>query len=67
MRSSRAAAAVGVLCLALSALVLAQASSGLVQRVIDSDTIVVSGIGTVRLIGVDTPETVDPRKPVEYF
>lgn len=23
--------------------------------------------GTVRLIGVDTPETVDPRKPVEAF
>jgi len=23
--------------------------------------------GTVRLIGVDTPETVDPRKPVQEF
>ena len=38
-----------------------------VTRVIDGDTIVVEGVGTVRLIGVDTPETVDPRRPVEYF
>ena len=36
-------------------------------RVVDGDTIVVEGIGKVRLIGVDTPETVHPRKPVEYF
>ena len=36
-------------------------------RVIDGDTIVVEGIGTVRLIGVDTPETVDPDSPVEYY
>jgi micrococcal nuclease len=38
-----------------------------VTRAIDGDTIVVEGVGTVRLIGVDTPETVDPRRPVEYF
>jgi len=38
-----------------------------VTRVIDGDTIVVEGVGTVRLIGVDTPETVDPRRPVGYF
>ena len=36
-------------------------------RVVDGDTIVVESIGKVRLIGVDTPETVHPRKPVEYF
>ena len=36
-------------------------------RVIDGDTIVLDGDETVRLIGVDTPETKDPRKPVEYF
>ncbi len=36
-------------------------------RVVDGDTIVVEGIGKVRLIGVDTPETVHPKKPVEYF
>jgi micrococcal nuclease len=42
-------------------------SAQMVTRVIDGDTIVVAGVGTVRLIGVDTPETVDPRKPVELF
>ena len=36
-------------------------------RVIDGDTIVLDGNETVRLIGVDTPETKDPRKPVEAF
>ena len=36
-------------------------------RVVDGDTIVVEGIGKIRLIGVDTPETVHPRKPVEYY
>jgi len=46
-----------------------------VERVVDGDTIVVSfsantGLGLkekLRLIGVDTPETVDPRKPVERY
>ena len=38
-----------------------------VTRFIDGDTVVVEGVGTVRLIGVDTPETVDPRRPVQYF
>ena len=38
-----------------------------VTRVIDGDTIVVESIGTVRLIGVDTPETVDPSEPVQCF
>lgn len=36
-------------------------------RVVDGDTIVLDGNETVRLIGVDTPETKDPRKPVEAF
>jgi len=52
------------------ALLLALPSSALAQlvtRVVDGDTIVVAGVGTVRLIGVDTPETVDPRKPVQFF
>jgi len=43
------------------------AHAQLVTRVIDGDTIVVAGVGTVRLIGVDTPETVDPRTPAQYF
>ena len=38
-----------------------------VSRVIDGDTIMLDGRERVRLIGVDTPETVDPRKPVQYF
>jgi micrococcal nuclease len=41
-----------------------------VLRVVDGDTIVVSVNGkneTVRLIGINTPETVDPRKTVECF
>lgn len=41
-----------------------------VIKVVDGDTIVVR-IGTLnetlRLIGINTPETVDPRKPVECF
>ena len=36
-------------------------------RVVDGDTIVVEGIGKVRLIGVDTPETKHPKKQVEYY
>jgi endonuclease YncB( thermonuclease family) len=38
-----------------------------VERVIDGDTLVVQTVGTVRLIGVDTPETVHPRRAVEPF
>ncbi len=40
---------------------------GRVERVIDGDTIVVQGIGTVRYIGVDTPELHHPRQPVQRF
>ena len=36
-------------------------------RVIDGDTIVLSNREKVRLIGVDTPETVRPNTPVEYY
>jgi len=39
----------------------------LVARVVDGDTIIVGARERVRLIGVDTPETKHPRKPVEYF
>ena len=38
-----------------------------VKRVVDGDTIVLENDERVRLIGVDTPETVHPQKPVEYF
>lgn len=42
----------------------ASAEKRVVVRVIDGDTIVVSPKETVRLIGVDTPETVHPKKKV---
>ena len=41
-----------------------------VLRVVDGDTIHVSLNNkdiTIRMIGIDTPETVDPRKPVQCF
>jgi endonuclease YncB( thermonuclease family) len=41
-----------------------------VSRIIDGDTIELAVNGElvkVRLIGVDTPETVHPSKPVEHF
>jgi len=41
-----------------------------VTRVVDGDTIVVNIAGQeekIRLIGVNTPETVDPRRPVQCF
>jgi micrococcal nuclease len=46
------------------------ASIATVERVVDGDTVVVRLDGQsvkVRLIGVDAPESVDPRKPVERF
>ncbi len=39
----------------------------LVTRVVDGDTIIVGARERVRLIGVDTPETKHPLKPVQYF
>lgn len=60
------AVALGLAGLALFA-GLAPAHAQVVERVVDGDTIIVAGVGRVRLIGVDTPETVDPRRPVEFF
>ncbi len=43
---------------------------GEIVRVVDGDTVVVRIGGKeerVRLIGIDTPESVDPRSPVECF
>ena len=39
----------------------------LVTRVIDGDTIEIEGGLKVRYIGIDTPETVHPSKPVECY
>lgn len=38
-----------------------------VERIVDGDTLVVARGHTIRLIGVDTPETKDPRRPVQCF
>lgn len=41
-----------------------------IVRVVDGDTVVVRKDGAdikIRLIGLDTPEVVDPRKPVQCF
>ncbi len=46
---------------------LAEAEWRLVTRVVDGDTIIVGARERVRLIGVDTPETKHPQRPVEYF
>ena len=39
----------------------------LVTKVIDGDTIEIEGGKRVRYIGIDTPETVDPNRPVGCF
>ena len=46
-----------------------ESTSGLrrVVRVVDGDTLLLDGNERVRLIGVNTPESVDPRRPVERF
>jgi len=49
----------------ITAIVLASLLS--VVRVVDGDTVKLEFIGTVRLIGIDTPETVHPRRPIECF
>lgn len=54
------------------------APNAVVERIVDGDTITVRALGDdgtvaggeptrVRLIGIDTPESVDPRRPVECF
>lgn len=38
-----------------------------VSKVVDGDTIVLENGKAVRFVGIDTPETVDPRRPVGCF
>jgi micrococcal nuclease len=48
----------------------AVATNAVVERVVDGDTLELEIGGRherVRLIGIDTPESVDPRRPVECF
>ena len=61
---------VATLVACLPGVIQAKEESATVFRVIDGDTIEVSvggRIQKVRLIGVDTPETVHPNTPVEAF
>ena len=44
-----------------------QAQYRTVRRVVGGDTLVLENKERVRLIGVDTPETKHPRKPVEHY
>jgi micrococcal nuclease len=44
-----------------------QAGTAHVQRVVDGDTLLLTGGERVRLIGVDTPESVKPETPAEPF
>ena len=64
-----------VLAAALAGLWLARAGGpppghGTVERVVDGDTVIVRAGGhsmDVRLLGIDTPETVDPNRPVGCY
>jgi micrococcal nuclease len=38
-----------------------------VIRVVDGDTVILAGLGSSRIVGVDTPETVKPDTPVQCF
>lgn len=38
-----------------------------VSRVVDGDTFVAATGETIRLLGVDAPETADPRRPPEHY
>lgn len=70
MRPRASAAFLLLLLLALPVLAASGDEVGTVLRVVDGDTLQVRVAGRaekVRLIGVDTPESVDPRRPVQYF
>jgi endonuclease YncB( thermonuclease family) len=72
-RALRGLLPVGALLVSFFAVSTAQAvgTGGTVTRVVDGDTVDVAlengPIERVRLIGIDTPETVDPRTPVQCF
>lgn len=50
-----------------SAVVGIEGQRALVTRVVDGDTFEIEGGLIVRVLGIDTPETVDPRRPVGCF
>jgi len=57
----------GIVCLLIFSLALSQEIWRKCIIVIDGDTILLAGNEKVRLIGVDTPETRDENRPVQYF
>ena len=64
------AAATATAAPALGSAPVGRTENATVLRVIDGDTIEVDrgrGPESVRYIGIDTPETVDPRRPVEWM
>lgn len=45
-----------------------ESGSARIERVVDGDTVILSaGLGSSRIVGVDTPETVKPDTPVQCF
>jgi micrococcal nuclease len=57
-------------CTSLQTAPVQGAAQARVTRIVDGDTIVVKVQGRdykVRYIGMDTPETTDPRRPAQYF
>lgn len=46
---------------------LSNFTTSTVKRVVDGDTFVIESGEYVRYVGINTPETVDPQKPVECF
>lgn len=59
-----------VLVLTIAACAPAPASPPVVASIVDGDTVVIdfgNGNETVRLLGIDTPESVDPSRPVQCY
>ena len=56
-----------LLVLVFSACQTPQPNTYKVVRVVDGDTIVLDNGERVRYIGIDTPETKHPKKPVQFF
>lgn len=42
-------------------------SSGIIKRIVDGDTIILESGQTIRLLNIDTPETVKPNTPVKCY
>lgn len=57
----------GALLLSLLLQLVGLPTVGRVERIVDGDTLVLHRVGHVRLMGVDTPESKHPTRPVEAF